>query len=97
VRKGNAKMDIVTRAKAFLFGRAMDYREVFDIKKPSVQDVLKDLARFCRAHDSCFHEDARIQAALEGRREVWLRIQNHIKLTDEELWAFYGDGGRKRK
>jgi hypothetical protein len=26
----------------------------------------------------------------EGRREVWLRIQAHLRLTDEELWRLYG-------
>ncbi|NBN62056.1 Bbp19 family protein [Pannonibacter tanglangensis] len=52
--------------------------------------VLRDLAKFCRAHESTFHPDARIAAVLEGRREVWLRIQEHLQLTDEELYALKG-------
>jgi hypothetical protein len=52
-------------------------------------DVLKDLARFCRANESCYHPDPRTHALLEGRREVWLRIQQHKGLTGEELMALY--------
>lgn len=51
--------------------------------------VLEDLAKFCRAHESTFHEDARMHAVLEGRREVWLRIQNAMGLIGEELFALY--------
>lgn len=48
-----------------------------------------DLARFCRADQSTFHADARVHAVLEGRREVWLRIQEHLRLSDEELFTLY--------
>lgn len=53
------------------------------------QEVLADLARFCRANESTFHPDARAHAVAEGRREVWLRIQRHLQLTDDQLWALY--------
>ena len=43
-----------------------------------VTEILSELAHFCRAFETCFHADPRIHAALEGRREVWLRIR--------ELW-----------
>lgn len=52
---------------------------------PAGQQVLADLAPFCRAAQSCFDADPRIHAVLEGRREVWLRIQNFMRLTDEEI------------
>lgn len=52
--------------------------------------VLKDLARFCRANDTTFLPDARAHAVLEGRREVWLRIQKYINLSPEELLDLYG-------
>jgi hypothetical protein len=51
--------------------------------------VLKDLAVFCRANESCFHPDPRVHAVMEGRREVFLRIQEHLKLTDEQLLLIY--------
>ena len=51
----------------------------------SGQAVLADLGRFCRADEPCWSEDQRHHARLEGRREVWLRIQNELKLPVEEL------------
>lgn len=56
-------------------------------------DVLEDLAKFCRASETCFHEDQRKHAILEGRREVWLRIQNHIGLTPEQLMMLFDGRG----
>lgn len=67
----------------FLAERQHAYRVTF--KGPLAEQVLADLAKFCRAEQSCFHEDPRIHAMLEGRREVWLRIQEHLKLDAEEL------------
>lgn len=51
--------------------------------------VLRDLAPFCRAYTSTFHTDARIHAMLEGRREVWLRIQQHLNLQPDDLTDLY--------
>lgn len=53
-------------------------------------DAAKDLMRFCRANESCFHIDPRAHAALEGRREVYLRIRQHLDLTVEQLAELYG-------
>lgn len=51
--------------------------------------VLKDLARFCRAHHSTSIMsrtagviDPIASAQAEGRREVWLRILEHLHLED---------------
>ena len=52
--------------------------------------VLEDLASFCRANETCIVPgDRDAMFILEGRREVWLRIQQHINLSVEELWALY--------
>lgn len=51
----------------------------------SGQAVLEDLGRFCRSEEPCWSEDQRHHARLEGRREVWLRIQAELKLPVEEL------------
>jgi hypothetical protein len=72
----------------FLRFRKRDYQFTFG-NSLSAQAVLADLARFCRAHQTTFHEDPRIHAALEGRREVWLRITQHLNLTPEQLFALY--------
>ena len=53
---------------------------------PAGAEILVDLADFCRAGESCFHPDARLHAVAEGRREVWLRIQNHLNLSTDELY-----------
>lgn len=68
--------------------RAQDYRSVF--AGPVAERVLADLAKFCRAHESTFNVDARAHAVAEGRREVWLRIQKNLHLTDEQIFALYG-------
>ena len=56
------------------------------------QGVLDDLRGFCRADRSCWDPDARVHAAMEGRREVWLRIQQHLDLTPEEMLVFFSNG-----
>ena len=80
--------DELNRAIAYLRLRKRQYQLTFT--SPSGQDVLIDLASFCRANESCFHEDPRKHAVLEGRREVWLRIQQHIKFDEQQLYALYG-------
>jgi hypothetical protein len=82
------------KTRDFLFSRQQAYQQVFNEESVFVKTLMEDLAKFCRANDSAFHADARIHATLEGRREVWLRIQNHLKLKPEELWEKY-NGGRK--
>ncbi|MCW5623327.1 MAG: hypothetical protein KIT73_01245 [Burkholderiales bacterium] len=55
-------------------------------------DVLADLAKFCRAHrtTAVFSSirgvfDPYASARADGRREVWLRIQSHLRLNDRQL------------
>lgn len=71
----------------FLRTRKRNYQLAFG--QPAGQEVLIDLAKFCRADRSTFHADPRSHALLEGRREVWLRIQQHLNLTPEQLTALY--------
>lgn len=78
------------RLKETLFYRQRAYQEVFNPKSVNAKHVLKDLAQFCRAHESTFSIDERAQSLLEGRREVWLRIQNHLELDSHTLWELYG-------
>jgi hypothetical protein len=71
----------------FIKKRKRQYQLVFN--SYAGQDVMIDLARFCRANETCFHEDARMHAVLEGRREVFLRIQQHLNLTEQQLFDLY--------
>ena len=86
-------MNLIGKARSFLSTRAQSYRVTFD--NVHGQRVLKDLARFCRAHQTTVHADERMTYVLEGRREVWLRIQQHLQLSDEELWQMLD--GRQEK
>lgn len=79
---------LVDRAKMLLASRRTNYVRTF--KNPVGRVVLKDLAKFCRAHESTGHADAAVAARLDGRREVWLRIQHHLELSDADLWQLYG-------
>jgi hypothetical protein len=70
--------------------RKQAYQQTFNKESVAVQRVLKDLAKFCRANITTFHPDSRMHAHLEGRREVWLRITQHLQLTPEELLKILG-------
>lgn len=79
--------DVVEALRRALFRRRYVYQETF--KGPLAHEVLQDLARFCRATESTFHIDPRAHAMMEGRREVWLRLQHHLQLPPEQLWELY--------
>lgn len=83
----------VQKAKQFLFARRYNYRRAFD--GPPGSAVLRDLAVFCRAGESTFHDNERVQSKFDGRREVWLRIAHHLNLTEAQVWDLYDgrDGG----
>jgi len=52
--------------------------------------VVADLTRFCRARETCVVPGDRDKTfVLEGRREVFLRIQDFLERTPEELVALY--------
>lgn len=67
--------------------RSQAYRQVF--KGVYAEKVLVDLSKFCRANESTFNADARIEGILQGRREVWLRITKHLNLTEDQLQAYF--------
>lgn len=85
--------DAAIRAYEFLRGRKLSYQRTFDLTDRDVEAVLADLAKFCRANESTYNLDPRMHALLEGRREVWLRITQHLNLTSEQLYQLYA--GRK--
>lgn len=85
-----ADMTLVERTKLFLTNRKRAYCRVFDVADNDAVAVLRDLAKFCRAHESTAHPDPRMAARLDGRREVFLRIAQHMHLDDDTLWRLYG-------
>ncbi len=84
--------DIARKTKEFLFSRQRAYKMTFGLENIQVKTVMADLEIFCRAKNSTFDPDARVQALLEGRREVFLRIQDHLNLSSDKLWTKYGKG-----
>lgn len=75
------------KAKEYLRERSQAYRHVF--KSVYAEKVLVDLAKFCRANETTFNADARVEGILQGRREVWLRIARHLNLTEDQLLAYF--------
>lgn len=82
-------VDIASRVLELIKRRKYAYQMVFDKNNKYTQFVLSDLARFCRAHESTFDKDSRKHAVLEGRREVWLKIQEQLNLTEPELFELH--------
>lgn len=80
---------LLDKVRQALGARAYAYRKTFS--GPLAETVLKDLALFCRAHDSTFHDNERVAAKFDGRREVWLRIQEQLRLNDPQLWKLWLD------
>lgn len=68
------------------------------LNAPGVQDMLQDLASFCRAVrltdskgkvDDAEVLDPTRMAILVGRQQVWERMQHHFNLTTQELYQLY--------
>lgn len=84
--------EAIMKAQEYLGFRKQAYQQVFQVENRYAREVLEDLAKFCRAHETTFNPDPRAHALLEGRREAFLRIQQHLQLSNEDLWKLYGKG-----
>lgn len=91
----NEEPTLLDKAKDLINSRKQAYVQIFEGDKGEfMKTVMKDLERFCRANESCFHPDQRVHAVIEGRREVWLRIQQHLTLTPDELHRIFLSGNK---
>lgn len=67
------------------------YQLVFNPNQPADAFVLRDIARFCRANETCLvkDKDGKIDTektlVLLGRNEVWQRLQEWLGLNPEQL------------
>jgi hypothetical protein len=76
------------QAKAICSDRQRAYLLAF--KEAAGKAVLLDLATFCRANETCVVPGDRDRTyVLEGRREVYLRIRDHLDLTVDQLVEKY--------
>ncbi len=82
-----ASANIIRRTLDFLHRRKRAYQLCFG--SPAGNEVLVDLVRFCRATKSTWGSTDRHHARYEGRREVFLRITEHMHLTTDQLFALY--------
>jgi hypothetical protein len=73
----------------FLGLRKKSYQSVFGPAGAAGSDAMKDLARFCFAFETCTSPDPHLTMLKSCRRDVWLRIQQHLHLQPEELAALY--------
>jgi hypothetical protein len=77
-------------AHELLQTRARAYARVFGhARAEDLKVVMDDLAQFCRAFESTFHDNERHAGRLDGRREVWLRIMKHTRLPHDVLFDHY--------
>lgn len=70
--------------------RKKSYQVLFGKSGVMGEEAMKDLARFCYAAKSTSVPNGELSRSLQGRREVWLRICEHLNLEPEELAAIYG-------
>lgn len=85
-----------TIKKQIIRDRQVAYQQVFgNPDDQAVKAVINDLRHFCRADETTFLPDARAHALLEGRREVWLRIESHLKLKFEQLFNLHTKGAKE--
>ena len=76
--------------KSRLFRRSNNYRQTFD--SPCGKAVLADLKKFCHAvTPTADINNTNATYVAEGRREVFLRIQAHLNLSDEDVYNLVED------
>ena len=78
------------KAKDLLRERKLAYEHVFGKDTEDVKAVLQDLADFCHANKTTFNKDSTAACNLDGRREVWLRIQKYLRTDLQDLWSQTG-------
>ena len=72
-----------------LLARSQSYKQTF--AGSHAEAVLADLERFCHASTTTHVEgDSHGTAQLEGRRQVWLRINGYRNLSEAEIGDFIG-------
>jgi len=71
--------------------RRSHYRQAFRTDNPSAAFVLADLRRFCKVDQPAIvigqngQTDIYATGMMAGRQEVFMRIQQHLNLSDSQL------------
>ena len=72
-----------------LKGKERAYR--LSLGNEAGKDVIADLRSFCNGTRSNFSPDALEMARMEGRREVFMRIMNFMKVDYEQYYDYEED------
>ena len=93
------------RVRNFVMKRRHAYRALFQPGgqlSPAAHIVLSDLRKFCRATVSTTmvspitqQVDPIASAQAEGRREVWLRITQHLHVDDADIYRMIDQQDRQ--
>lgn len=83
-------------AQAVLRSRREAYARLFSDRAIAGDAVivLADLKRFCRGNKVPWDADQRVHALLTGRYEVYTRIDQHLRLSFDDLWTLLNEGGK---
>lgn len=82
--------------------RKAAYARVFNMADQDVQLVIQDLMKFGRAAESTAafdpsgRHDPLASARYDGRREMWLRINEHLNIPIEDLYRLFNPSMRIR-
>ena len=81
--------EFVTRlGRRFQVDRLARAYRVCLLSPAACEYIIPDLAEYCGANDPAPKDgDMFMQGRAAGRRDVWLRLQSFLHLTDEELVA----------
>lgn len=74
----------------FIGRRKKSYQSIFGPAGAAGSEAVQDLAKFCFATKTTADPNRDLSLIKQGRREVWLRICEHLNLQPEELAALYG-------
>jgi hypothetical protein len=81
--------------KKIFFRRFDAYKRLFNLDNRDAEVVLSDLRQFCRPTGSIFSNDPLEMALMEGRRQVFLRIEEMTALERQDIYHLTEDIGEE--
>jgi hypothetical protein len=82
--------DQLSKYMEILKNRQISYKNCFDLSQLENRAVMTDLALFCRMFTTTAEPDQKEDPkVLEGRRQVFLRIQEHMQFDQFQLYLLH--------
>lgn len=82
------KNAVMNQLRSLAIVRSRSYKSVFmrgGVIDRDAEIVLADLRELAFGNSTTFHTDPYVAARRAGRREVWLRITQHLNLDEERV------------